>query len=165
MATHSSVLAWRIPGMAELSGLPSMGPHRVRHDWSDLAAAAAAFIQHNVFEVHPCHHIHQYLSLFIIDHLYSIIWLNHSLFAGQEDPWSRKWQPTAVFLPGESRWQRNLMGYCPWGCRVGCDWACTHTNTQAVSSLGLLWMKISYTSPSLGEHLEIELSGHRKVYN
>ena len=41
MATHSSVLAWRIPGTAESSGLPSMGSHRVGHDWSDLAAAAA----------------------------------------------------------------------------------------------------------------------------
>ena len=42
MATHSSVLAWRIPGTGEPSGLPSMGSHRVGHDWSDLAAAAAA---------------------------------------------------------------------------------------------------------------------------
>ena len=40
MATHSSVLAWRIPGTAEPGGLPSMGLHRVGHDWSDLAAAA-----------------------------------------------------------------------------------------------------------------------------
>ena len=39
MATHSSVLAWRIPGMEEPRGLQSMGSHRVRHDWSDLAAA------------------------------------------------------------------------------------------------------------------------------
>ena len=38
MATHSSVLAWRIPGMGEPSGLPSMGSHRVGHDCSDLAA-------------------------------------------------------------------------------------------------------------------------------
>ena len=38
MATHSSVLAWRIPGMEEPGGLPSMGSHRVGHDWSDLAA-------------------------------------------------------------------------------------------------------------------------------
>ena len=37
MATHSSVLAWRIPGMGEPGGLPSMGSHRVGHDWSDLA--------------------------------------------------------------------------------------------------------------------------------
>ena len=41
MATHSGTLAWRIPGTAEPGGLPSMGPHRVGHDWSDLAAAAA----------------------------------------------------------------------------------------------------------------------------
>ena len=42
MATHSSVLAWRIPGTGEPGGLPSMGSHRVGHDWSDWAAAAAA---------------------------------------------------------------------------------------------------------------------------
>ena len=42
MATHSNVLAWRIPGMAEPGGLPSMRSHRVGHDGSDLAAAAAA---------------------------------------------------------------------------------------------------------------------------
>ena len=39
METHSSVLAWRIPGMGEPGGLPSMGSHRVRHDRSELAAA------------------------------------------------------------------------------------------------------------------------------
>ena len=41
MATHSSILAWRIPRTAEPGGLLSMGLHRVRHNWSDLAAAAA----------------------------------------------------------------------------------------------------------------------------
>ena len=40
MATHSSVLAWRIPGTGEPGGLPSMGSHRVGHNWSDSAAAA-----------------------------------------------------------------------------------------------------------------------------
>ena len=40
MATHSSVLAWRIPGTGEPDGLPSVGLHRVGHDWSDLAAVA-----------------------------------------------------------------------------------------------------------------------------
>ena len=43
MATHSSVLAWRIPGMGEPDGLLSMGSHRVGHDWSDLAAAAVGY--------------------------------------------------------------------------------------------------------------------------
>ena len=40
MATHSSVLAWRIPGTGEPGGLPSVGSHSVGHNWSDLAAAA-----------------------------------------------------------------------------------------------------------------------------
>ena len=42
METHSNVLAWRIPGTGEPGGLPSMGSHRVGHDWSDLGAAVAA---------------------------------------------------------------------------------------------------------------------------
>ena len=41
-ATHSSVLAWRIPRTGEPGGLPSMGSRRVGHDWNDLAAVAAA---------------------------------------------------------------------------------------------------------------------------
>ena len=40
MATHSSVLAWRIPGPGEPGGLPSMGSHRVGYDRRNLAAAA-----------------------------------------------------------------------------------------------------------------------------
>ena len=48
MATHSSVLAWRIPGTGKPGGLPSMGSHRVGHDWSDLAAAAAACAEQTV---------------------------------------------------------------------------------------------------------------------
>ena len=46
MATHSSVIAWRTPGTGEPDGLPSMGSHRVRHDWSSLAAA-------NFYRQHP----------------------------------------------------------------------------------------------------------------
>ena len=47
MATHSSVLAWRILGMREPGGLLSLGSHRVRHDWSDLATVAAAVCTRN----------------------------------------------------------------------------------------------------------------------
>ena len=55
MATHSSILAWRIPGTEEPSGLPSMGLHRVGHDWSDLAAAAVCSWNHCTPPVHiPC---------------------------------------------------------------------------------------------------------------
>ena len=48
MATHSSVLAWRIPGMGESGGLPSVGLHRVGHNWSNLAAATAFGIANSV---------------------------------------------------------------------------------------------------------------------
>ena len=51
MATHSSVLAWRIPGMGEPAGLPSMGSHRVRHDCRDLAAAATEDVKHHDYKV------------------------------------------------------------------------------------------------------------------
>ena len=54
MATHSSVLAWRIPGTEEPGGLPSMGSHRLGHDWSDLAAAAeAGFIWRRQWHPNP----------------------------------------------------------------------------------------------------------------
>ena len=46
MATHSSVLAWRIPWAEKPGRLQSMGSHRIGHDWSDLAAAAAKVMQY-----------------------------------------------------------------------------------------------------------------------
>ena len=49
MATHSSVLSWRIPGIREPGRLTSMGSHRVRHDWGDLAAAASAYLRLLIF--------------------------------------------------------------------------------------------------------------------
>ena len=55
MATHSSVLAWRIPGMGEPGRLLSMGSHRVGHEWSDLAAAASMQeIEGNKAPLGPC---------------------------------------------------------------------------------------------------------------
>ena len=54
MATHSSVLAWRIPETGKPGGLSSLGSHRVGHDWSDLAAAAAengVIYNFNLFKV------------------------------------------------------------------------------------------------------------------
>ena len=54
MATQSSVLVWRIPGTVEPGGLQSMGSHRVGHDWSDLAAAVAAFLSiHSLINIVP----------------------------------------------------------------------------------------------------------------
>ena len=65
MATHSSVLAWRIPGTGEPVGLPSLGSHRVGHDWSDLAAAAAAEQFQNCMK--SCHV--SYLTQLRVKHL------------------------------------------------------------------------------------------------
>ena len=48
-ATHFSILALRIPGTEEPDGLPSMGSHRVGHDWSDLAVAAVARLQPSIY--------------------------------------------------------------------------------------------------------------------
>ena len=57
-------------------------------------------------------------------------------FLGQKIPWRRKWQPTPVFLPGESHGQRNLEGYSPWGRTESdnrSDLACTlSTDTMTV---------------------------------
>ena len=68
MATHSSVLVWRIPGTEEPGGLESVGSLRVGHDWATS------------------------LSFFTFMH------------------WRRKWQPTPVFLSGESQGRRSLVG-------------------------------------------------------
>ena len=73
MATHSSVLAWRIPWTEEPGGLQSMGSLRVGHDWATS------------------------LSLFTFMH------------------WRRRWRHTPVFLPGDSRGQRSLVGCRLWG--------------------------------------------------
>ena len=52
MATHSGILAWRMPGTEEPGGLLSMGSHRVGHDWSNLGAAAAMNIEaHTSFQI------------------------------------------------------------------------------------------------------------------
>ena len=70
MATHSSVLAWRIPGTGKPGGLPSMGSHRVGHKWSDLAAAAAAgFVESSITLFYKyqslicCIYIYIYISI------------------------------------------------------------------------------------------------------
>ena len=55
--------------------------------------------------------------------------------------WRRKWQPTPAFLPGESHGQRNLGGYCPWGHRVGHDWAKHNiSSVQLLIASDSLWL-------------------------
>ena len=69
MATHSSVLAWRIPGTGVPGGLLSMGLHRVEHDWSNLAAAAAVCF-------FPCYHFWDRMS----QHLMSIYYVEGAMW-------------------------------------------------------------------------------------
>ena len=86
MATHSSVPAWRIPGTGEPGGLPFMGSHRVRHDWSDLAAAAV--IQKEV-------------------KLYHEGKLLHCKWSGQSEAWDAgnvSWQSGLTMCPLGSDW-------------------------------------------------------------
>ena len=81
MATHSSVLAWRIPVMGEPGGSPSMGSHRVGHNWSDLAAAAARNMIITFFYIWALFHLIfcnflTYSNLTIIFCLYVTSWSN-----------------------------------------------------------------------------------------
>ena len=96
MATHSSVLAWRIPRTGEPGGLPSLGSHRVRHDWSDSAAAAAAAARYHSTQ--------------------------HSMGLGCENSTLHKelvllptGSATPVLSPGKPHGWRSLVGCSPWG--------------------------------------------------
>ena len=80
MVTHSSILAWRISGTGEPGGLPTMGLHRVGHDWSDLAAAAewltyAAILQAKILNI--CQLIKYY---WLRDAKILFCWLLHRMF-------------------------------------------------------------------------------------
>ena len=97
MATHSSVLAWRIPGTGEPGRLQSMGSRRVGHDWATS------------------------LSLFTFLH------------------WRRKWQPTPVFLPEESRGRGSLV-FAIYGLhRVRHDWSDLAAAAAAAIVALILW--------------------------
>ena len=103
MATHSSLLAWRIPGTGEPDGLPSMGLHGVGHDWSDLAAAAArqpCFLGGSDGKESTCS----------AGDLGLIPGSGRSSGEGND-------YPLQVFLPGEFHEQRSLAGYSPWDCK------------------------------------------------
>ena len=115
MATHSSVLAWRIPGMGEPGGLPSMELHRVGHDWSDLTAAIMTLATW-------CEELTQWKRL----------WFLEGLGAGGEGD-DRRWvvwmasltQWTWVWVNPGSWWWTGRPGMLRFmgSQRVGHDWA------------------------------------------
>ena len=133
MATHSSVLAWRIPGMGEPGGLTSLGSHRVGHDWSNSAVAAAGFpggLVINNLSACQCR---------ILRRRGFNPWVRNILQR-------RKWQPTPVFLPGKSHGQRSVADYSPWGHKELDMTECT--NMHPYRTLQVLIFKQSYkTAP------------------
>ena len=112
MATHSSVLAWRIPGTVEPGGLLSMGSHRVGHNWSDLAAAVAPHSSILAWKTPWMEEPGRLQSMGSqkVRHDWAT---SLSLFSFMH--WRRKWQPTLVFLPAKSQGWRSLVGCCLWG--------------------------------------------------
>ena len=158
MATHSSVLAWRIPGKGEPGGLTSMGSHRVRHDWSDLAA----YLSERVTQFWKTHSLcvsqrsnsAQSAQAAVVKYQ-GLCGLRGSpggasgkgpVCQGRRHnrlgfdpwvkkiPWRRAWQPTPVFLPGESHGQRSLTSYRP---RV----AKSRTRLKRLSRHTRTWLK------------------------
>ena len=78
-----------------------MGSHRVGHDWSDLATAAARIL--------GLSQVAQWYRIFLQSRKLGFHpWV-------RKIPWSKKWQPTQVFLLRKSNGQRSLLGYSPWG--------------------------------------------------
>ena len=60
---------------------------------------------------------------------------------GGEDLWRRVWQPTPVFLPGESHGQRRLMGYSPWGHKESDTTEHAHTHKQNITCFQIVGME------------------------
>ena len=106
MATHSSILAWRIPWTEEPGGLQSTGLQRVGHD----RATSLSFFH--------------FLGLSTLQGLPWCLSAKESTCQCRRHsfdpwvgkiPWRRKWQPPPVFLPGESHGWSSLVGYSPQG--------------------------------------------------
>ena len=126
MATYSSILAWRIPWTEEPARLQSIGSHRVGQDWSDLVCKQILKVCYAMLSEKA-----------VAPHSSTLAWkipwteepgglqsmgslrVGHdwatslSLFTFMH--WRRKWQPTPVFLPGESQGRGSLVGCRLWG--------------------------------------------------
>ena len=88
-------------------------------------------------------------------------------------PWRRKWQPTPVVLPGKFLGQRSPAGYCPWGGRVGCNWACTHAchdiyiyQNHYVVHLKLIWhLYLNFLKEALWVRRSVTIFDKGKLHN
>ena len=146
MATHSSILAWRIPGTEEPVGLPSVGSHRVRNDWRDLAAAAAAYLdgegngtplQYSCLEIPWTEEPSGLWSMgsLGVGHDWAT---SLSLFTFMH--WRRQRQPTPVFLPGESQGRDSpVVGSSWWAPVYGVTQSWTRLKWLSSSSSSIPW--------------------------
>ena len=126
MATHSSILAWRIPGTGEPDGLPPMGSHRIGHNWSDLAAAAALFDSYMHLKVYP--------------------------MKEEEMMFALNWQWSQIFLVlGTDFVEDNFSMSQGWG--IVSEWyKCIPFIVHLISNLMLLliWQEVLVLSPEVG---------------
>ena len=116
MATHSSVLAWRIPGTGEPGGLQSMGSHRVGHDWSDLAVAG---FPGSTSDKEPGCQCRRHKRCGFDPWVWKF-------------PWRRAWRPPQYSCLENLYGQRSLTGCHPWGCKESdmteaTEHTCTHS--------------------------------------
>ena len=122
MATHSSVLAWRIPGTGEPGGLLSMGSHRVGHGLKRLSSSSNGSVG--------------FPGGSVLKDLPANAGDTSRIPGSGRHPWRRKWQPIPVFLSAKSHGQRSLVGFRPWDRkRVGPDLA----TKQQDGSIGNNW--------------------------
>ena len=113
-ATHSSVLAWRIPGTGEPGGLPSMGSHRVGHNWSDLAAAAAAIYFWFLFNfIFPVLGLCCCMGFFLVpaSRSYSLVAV-HGLFIAAASLVAEHWLQALGFSSCSSRSPEHRLNSC-----------------------------------------------------
>jgi len=139
MGSHSSVLAWRIPGTAEPGGLPSMGLHRVGHDWIDLAAAAAEkvslkwiIIQLNFKNWMNLEYECRYHQI-SIQNFYSDLYLRHPIFPITQ---AKIWTHWLLFSSHNKIVKISLhwVSFC-----MFCLWKCTRIMSSRKSRLALLF--------------------------
>ena len=133
MATHSSVLVWRIPGTGEPGGLPSMGSHRVGHNRSDLAAAA--WEQTMIMNCLKCYYFGGKLKVapVVRNPPPNAVDIRDFQSLGQEDPLEEEMATHPSILAWKTiHGQRSLVGCSLWGHKeldmIECT--CIHTYTQ-----------------------------------
>ena len=133
MATHSSVLAWRIPGPGEPGGLLSMGSHRVGHDWSYLAAILL-YVKYSWSEG-VCFAVNQ---VWFVDNAGE-----QSLYWPVERLWSQMDPCISVFLSSSLATEAIQPWLHSWGCRL------SDRDVTEMFALNSVWNRQTYVSPVL----------------